>query len=176
MADKKLVFDFKIDRDDYRDTVMCITFGSQKWKRIAMAIIWVLGTTGFVLNAFHVISLSSPMYACCLLVMVAIGGVWASAQISIYKYKDVYRKGKGIKRRIAVEDKGITFTNLVTNEAATAPWDEVYRVQETKTTYVIGVGKTDAVILPKRAILTEKDKRDFENIVQTNIHGRFMPM
>ncbi len=176
MTDKKLVFDFKIDRDDYRDTVMCITFGSQKWKRVAMAIIWGLGTTGFILNAFHVISLSSPMYACCLMVMVAIGGIWVTAQINIYRYKDVYRKGKGIKRRIAVADNGITFTNLATNEAGTTPWEEVYRVQETRTTYVIGVGNTDAVILPKRAILTEKDKRDFENIVQSKIHGRFMPM
>ena len=52
----------------------------------------------------------------------------------------------------------------------------ISRVQETKTTYVIGVGKTDAFILPKRAILTEKDNRDFENIVQSKIHGRFMPM
>ena len=176
MTDKKLVFDFKIDRDDYRDTVMCITFGSQKWKRLMMLVVWLLGTTGFILNLAKVITLSPPMYACALMVMVAIGGVWVSAQLSIYRYKDVYRKGKEIKRRIAVTDKGMTFTNLSTNEAGTAPWEEIYRVQETKTTYVIGVGRTDSIILPKRAILTEKDARDFENIVRSNIHGRFMPM
>ncbi len=68
------------------------------------------------------------------------------------------------------------FRNLTNNDEGFSPWEEIYRVQETKTTYVIGVGNTDAIILPRRAFLTDKQRRDFERIVQDHIQGRFLPM
>lgn len=173
---KELIFTFVIDKNDYRDTMMCITFGSQKWKRIALLSAWIFAAAIFVANLLHLVTLSTTMYTCCLMVMVAIGGVFISAEISIYKYKKVYAKGKGLKRRIVVNDKGMIFRNLTDNSEGFTPWEEIYRVQETRTTYVIGVGNVDAIILPKRALLTNKDVRDFEGMVQEHIHGRFMPM
>ena len=95
MSGKKMVFDFKIDLDDYRESVMCVTFGAQRWKRIALTVTWVVATITFILAALKVIIISAPIYTCCLMVMVAVGGVWVSAMISIFRYKDVYRKNKG---------------------------------------------------------------------------------
>ena len=176
MADKKFVFDFKIEKDDYRKSVMCITFGSQKWKRILLIVVWIAAAITFVLNLLGVVELSSPMYACCLMVTIALASVWITTQISIFKYRDVYKKGKGIKRRISFDDKGVTFTNLSNNDFGFSPWEEIHRFQETADSYIIGVGSSDAVILPKRAILLNKDVRDFERFVQDHIQGRFMPM
>lgn len=170
----RLVFNFKIEQSDYSDSVMCMTFGIQKWKRILIMCTWVICLAVFMLSMAKVITISATVYACCLLVVVIVGTAFLSVQINIFKYRKIYQKGRNIKRQIVVDDKGITFKNKSTEESGFNSWEEINRIQETEDQFIIGVNARDAVMLPKRAFLIEKDMDDFREMSRKHILGRFM--
>lgn len=172
----RLVFNFKIEQSDYSDSVMCMTFGIQKWKRYLILFTWIICLSLFVLSMAKVITISPTVYACALLVVVIVGTAFLSVQINIFKYRKVYQKGRNIKRQIVVDDKGITFKNRSTEESGFNSWEEISRIQETEDQFIIGVNARDAVMLPKRAFLIEKDLDDFREIASAHIRARFMEM
>ena len=172
---KKYVLDFKIDEDDYRNTITCMTFGIQKWKRVGILIVWCVFTILLILNIAKVIQLDKIIYTCSLLVTVIIGAAFITMQINIFKYKKTYKSGKNIRRQITADDKGCTFKNRSTEESGFNPWGEISRVQELEKYFIIGVNASDAIILPKRAFKNENEIDGFKDLVSDKINGRFMP-
>ena len=170
----RLVFNFKIEQSDYAKSMMCMTFGIQKWKRTIVLAVWIFSLILLLLSLTGVAHLSSTVYACVLLVVVIVGTAYISVMVSIAKYKKVYLKGRNIKRQIVVDDKGITFKNRSTEESGFNSWAEISRIQETDEQFVIGVNARDAVMLPKRAFLTEQDMEDFRSLGREHLRGRFM--
>ena len=173
---KKYILDFKIDQDDYRNTMICMTFGIQKWKRVAILVTWCVFAALLVLNITKIIHLSNVVYTCSLLVTVIIAAAFITMEINIYKYKKIYKSGKNIRREIVVEDKGCTFKNRSTEESGFNPWNEISRIQELEKYFVIGVNKNDAIILPKRAFKNDNEIDGFRELVYEKIEGRFMPL
>lgn len=171
--EQRLVFDFNLEPADYRETITAITFGIQRWKRIAIFSTWLVLTTLFVLNYFKVIRLSTVMYTCCLMVMVIVAAAFVSMQIGIQKYRKEFKKGKNLKRRVIVDDTGFIFKNRSSEATGTNPWEDITQIKELENHYMIGVNQRDAVILPKRAVLTEKQGEEFEDLVREKIGNRF---
>ena len=174
--EKRFVFDFDLEPADYRETITAISFGIQRWKRIAIFSVWLLMTTLFVLNYFRVIRISQVVYTCSLMVMVIVAGAFLTMQIGILKYKKEFKNGKNIKRRIIVDDTGFTFKNRSSEKSGSNPWEDITQVKELEHHYMIGVNQRDAVILPKRAILTEKERDEFEDLVREKIGNRFFEL
>lgn len=170
----KMVFNFKIDEKDYQKSLICMTFGIQKWKRTAILIVWIAAAIAFILNLLKVIHLSSVVYTCALLVFVIVGTAFITTLINIYKYKKTYKKGKNIRRQIVTDDKGITFKNSSTEESGFNEWSEINRIQELEDAFIIGVNARDAIILPKRAMENEDNIEEFIDLVTSKINGRFM--
>lgn len=172
--DKKVIIDFKIEPQDYAETIAAMTFGIQKWKRYAIGITWLFCAICLLLTVTHVFQNISPtMYTCFLLVTVIVGAAWISMQIAIYNYKVKYKSGINLKRRITVDNSGLTFKNRSTEEKGHNGWEDVARVKELENYFLIGVNARDAVIIPKRSIMTQRDYNTLLSLLEENIGNRF---
>lgn len=169
----KLVFDFKLEPNDYTETIIDVTFGIQKWKRYVIAAVWFFFAILFVLHLAHVITLSNVMYSCALLVTVVVGAAFITMVIGIYQYRGKYKKGINLKRRIEVDAEGFTFKNRSTEESGSNPWSDVMQIRELNDYYIIGINQRDTIVLPKRAILTAKDKERFDALCEEKLKNRF---
>lgn len=171
---QKMVFNFKIEQSDYQKSLICLTFGIQKWKRWTILIVWIFAAMLLLLNVLGMVHLSNVMYTCILLVLVIVGSAFITTCINIYKYKRRYQKGKNISRQIAADEKGLTFKNRSTEESGFHDWTQIQRIQELEDVFIIGVNARDAIILPKRAMKNEKEIERFITLAADKINGRFM--
>lgn len=171
--ENQLVFDFKLEPKDYTESIIDVTFGVQRWKRYVIGIAWVFFTILFILHKFKVITLTNIMYSCSLLVMVIVGAAFATMVIGIFQYRRKYKTGLNLKRRIVVDNEGFTFKNRSTEESGFNPWSDVVQIRELNDFYIIGINQRDTVILPKRAILTAKDKERFDTLCEEKLKHRF---
>ena len=169
----RLVFDFKLEPKDFTESIVDVTFGIHRWKRYVIAVVWVIFATLLVLHLTHVITLTNVMYSCALLVTVVVGAAFITMIIGIIQYRGKYKKGINLKRRIIVDDEGFTFKNQSTEVSGSNPWADVMQIRELNDFYIIGVNQRDTVILPKRAILTAKDKERFDALCEEKLRNRF---
>ena len=171
--EKKLVFDFKLEPKDFTETIVDVTFGMQRWKRYVIAVVWVFFAVLLILHLTHVITLTNVMYSCALLVTVIVGATFVTMIIGIFQYRTKYKKGINLKRRIEVDGEGFTFKNRSTEESGYNPWSDVMQIRELNDFYIIGINQRDTIILPKRAILTAKDKERFDALCEEKLKNRF---
>ncbi|MDD6526142.1 MAG: hypothetical protein PUF67_07925, partial [Firmicutes bacterium] len=80
---KRLVFNFKMNEKDYQETLFCLTFGIQKWKRIALAVVWIASLLILVGNFLKLYHITTVIYTCCLMVVVIVGTVFLTTIINI---------------------------------------------------------------------------------------------
>ena len=113
------------------------------------------------------------MYTCFSLVTVIVGAAWISMQIAIYNYKGKYKTGINLKRQITVDHTDLTFKNRSTEESVHNGWDDVARVKELENYFLIGVNARDAIIIPKRSILTNRDYNTLVDLFEKNLGNRF---
>ncbi|MBP3891361.1 MAG: YcxB family protein [Solobacterium sp.] len=172
----RFTFDFNIEPKDYRETITAVTFGIQRWKRIGIFCVWVVMAVLFLLNLLKVIRLSNVVYTCSLMVTVVVAAAYVTMLIGMTKYTKQFKSGKNIKRRVIVDDEGFVFKNRSTEESGSNPWSDVFQIKELENYYMIGVNARDAVIIPKRAILTEKEDEDFRELIREKVGNRFFEM
>ena len=94
-------------------------------------------------------------------------------EIAIYNYKGKYKTGINLKRQITVDHTGLTFKNRSTEESGHNGWDDVARVKELENYFLIGVNARDAIIIPKRSILTNRDYNALVDLFEKNLGNRF---
>ena len=94
-------------------------------------------------------------------------------QIAIYNYKGKYKTGINLKRQITVDHTDLTFKNRSTEESGPNGWDDVARVKELENYFLIGVNARDAIIIPKRSILTSRDYNALVDLFEKNLGNRF---
>ncbi len=94
-------------------------------------------------------------------------------QIAIYNYKGKYKTGINLKRQITVDHTDLTFKNRSTEESGHNGWDDVARVKELENYFLIGVNARDAIIIPKRSILTSRDYNALVDLFEKNLGNRF---
>ncbi|AVM68107.1 hypothetical protein C3V36_01850 [Lachnospiraceae bacterium oral taxon 500] len=172
-AKKTVTFDFKIEPSDYAATIVAMTFGIQKWKRYAIYITWIFSAVCLLLTVTKVFQVSPTMYTCFLLVTVIVGTAWISMQIAIYNYKTKYKTENNFKRQISVDESGFTFRNRSTQESGHNSWEDIARVKELEDYFLVGVNARDAVVIPKRAIRTEREYSILLDLLEGNLNGRF---
>ncbi len=170
----KHVYNFKMSVSDYRDVMISKTFGAQTWKRVGMAVIWVIAAAALVLHFTKVLPItSSTIYVCALLVTVILAAAALTMEVNIYRYREAYKNGFNADRQIKVDDTGFTFTNRASGESGHNGWEEISRIDETKEVFVIGLGAREAVILPKRAMGTQANIAQFCKEMEEKIGNRF---
>ena len=172
----KHVYNFKMTVADYRDMAVCRTFGTAPWRRYFMGAAWAIFAILLVLHFTHIITLSSTVYVCALLVTVIVAAAVITMEINIHKYKEAYKNGFNAERQIVVTEEGFTFRNRGTDEAGSNPWSEISRLEEMPKIFVIQLGAREAVILPKRAMGTQAKVDEFISVVNQYIPDRFHPL
>jgi hypothetical protein len=166
--------DFKLEPCDYRTTLYSMTFGVRKWRRIVILIVWLFSILGLALSLLRIITVSATMYTCFLLVSVIVFSAWISTEIAIFKYKKKYKKGINIKRRIILDDNKIVLKNRSTDDSESNSWDDVMRIKEIESYYIIGINQTDAIILPKKAISTESERQKVIGLFRSKMGNKFI--
>ena len=94
-------------------------------------------------------------------------------QIAIHDYKNKYKAENNFKRQISIDENGFTFKNSSTKESGHNGWDDIARVKELEDYFLVGVNARDAVVIPKRAIRTEREYGILIDLLEGNLNGRF---
>ena len=161
---------------DYRDMMVCKTFGVQAWRRAFMLIVWVASAVALLLDYANILQLNTTMHVCVLTVTVAIVAAVITMEVNIHKYKDAYQNGFNAERQIVMSDEGFTFRNRASEESGFNPWSDVTSLDEMKMVFVIQLNAREAVILPKRAMGTQAKVDEFISVVNAHIPDKFHPV
>lgn len=172
----RMIFNFKMSAEDYRQMQLCRTFGNSVFRRVILLLSWVVFTVLFICDAAHVLLLSRVVHLCALMVMTALPAALLTMEINIHKYKEAYEAGFQAQRQIIADEGGLAFCNKTTNESVGNPWEDVTKLEEMERVFVIQLNRRQAVILPKRGMGDEKRIEQFRELANRKIPARFYPL
>lgn len=98
--------------------------------------------------------------------------IFAIRQISLFKIKRIYRSDKLVQKmqNYTINNTGIK----IESESITGilKWDEVFRVDESKYSFLIYLSRIKALMLPKKFFESDEKMILFRNIVVSNMPGK----